>query len=103
MSDDSSTAPDSPAPDSTSTSTDAVLEAWWEELSSALGLGPIAIDRDTLLALAGQAAHGVVRPAAPLTTFLAGFAAAREGGDAAALERAVATAEEAIRRRTVRS
>nr|WP_237280269.1 DUF6457 domain-containing protein [Subtercola vilae] len=30
---------------------------------------------DAILALAGTAAHAVVRPAAPLTTFVAGYAA----------------------------
>ncbi|MFB8367078.1 DUF6457 domain-containing protein, partial [Streptomyces sp. NPDC055929] len=32
------------------------------------------------LDLARDAAHGVARPAAPLTTFLVGYAAARAGG-----------------------
>ena len=33
-----------------------------------------------VLDLAREAAHGVARPAAPLTTFLAGYALGREGG-----------------------
>ena len=34
-----------------------------------------AIDIDAVLSLAGAAAHSVVRPAAPLTTFVVGYAA----------------------------
>jgi hypothetical protein len=33
-----------------------------------------------VLDLAREAAHGVARPAAPLTTFLAGYALGTEGG-----------------------
>lgn len=39
----------------------------------------LEVDRALLLALAGDAAHGVARPAAPLTTFLVGYAAGRAG------------------------
>jgi hypothetical protein len=80
-------------------SVDDLLDQWWLELSTALGLAAVPIERSTLLALAGDAAHGVVRPAAPLTTFLAGYAAGLAGGDEDALARAVATATEAIRLR----
>ena len=45
-----------------------------------------------LLDLARDAAHGVARPAAPLTTFLVGYAAGLAGGSRAELDRAVATA-----------
>ncbi|MCM6764453.1 DUF6457 domain-containing protein [Rathayibacter sp. ZW T2_19] len=79
--------------------TDDVLREWWDELCTALGLGEVPIGRDALLALAGDAAHGVVRPAAPLTTFLAGYAAGLQGGGAEALATALATASGAIRDR----
>lgn len=73
---------------------DAALDAWWATLARALGLADVPADRDAILGLAGQAAHAVVRPAAPLTTFLAGYAAGLAGGSAddvtAALERAAA-------------
>jgi hypothetical protein len=53
---------------------------------------------DAILALAGTAAHAVVRPAAPLTTFVAGYAAgiAAAGGEpvAEAVVRATAAANE---------
>ena len=71
-----------------------ILDQWWTELAAALGVQDAPGDIAELLSLAGDAAHRVVRPAAPLTTFLVGYAAARAGGDAEALERAVATARE---------
>lgn len=92
MTDTSATPPAVPADDP--------LADWWDELCAALGLGVVPVGRDTLLALAGDAAHGVVRPAAPLTTFLAGYAAGLQGGGAEALDAALATASEAIRGRT---
>ncbi|KZX19945.1 NTP transferase domain-containing protein [Rathayibacter tanaceti] len=79
--------------------TDDLLSTWWDELCAALGLGEVPIDRDALLALAGDAAHAVVRPAAPLTTFLAGYAAGLQGGGGSALDAAMATSRDAIRGR----
>ena len=61
---------------------DAVLAAWVDELCTALGLEEPPADIGTVLALAGRVAHGVVRPAAPLATFLAGYAAGRRHGNA---------------------
>lgn len=77
---------------STDDETAAILDAWWAELTAALGLGEVPIDRDTLLGLAGVAAHAVIRPAAPLTTFLVGYAAGLTGGGADALAHASETA-----------
>lgn len=63
-----------------------------------LGIGETGIDApaigiEAVLGLAGRAAHAVIRPAAPLTTFLVGYAAGRaagEGGDPhVALEEAI--------------
>ena len=54
------------------------LEQWTVDLAGALGLDPDArVDIAGVLDLARLAAHEVARPAAPLTTFLAGFALAR--------------------------
>ncbi|QHC65997.1 hypothetical protein GSU68_04975 [Rathayibacter sp. VKM Ac-2759] len=78
------------------TDTDTTLTAWWNELTDALGLGDVPIAPDVLLSLAGDAAHGVVRPAAPLTTFLVGYAAGLDGGGSDALARAVEAAGGAI-------
>ena len=75
----------------------AALETWWATLTQALGLEDVPADRDAILGLAGRAAHSVVRPAAPLTTFLAGYAAGRAGGSAADVAAAIARADTAIR------
>jgi hypothetical protein len=55
----------------------AALEEWAGRLRSALGLNDLELDIDGVLDLAGVAARSVVRPAAPLTTFLVGYAAGR--------------------------
>ncbi|MER3390645.1 MAG: DUF6457 domain-containing protein [Microcella sp.] len=69
---------------------EALLAAWVDELRTALGLPELPADIDTVLALAGRVAHGVVRPAAPLATFLAGYAAGRRSGAAdAALSKGI--------------
>ncbi len=54
---------------------DLLLRQWSEELIEMFELGGTNVDVDAVLALAGKAAHTVVRPAAPLTTFIAGYAA----------------------------
>jgi Domain of unknown function (DUF6457) len=58
--------------------TDAILAAWTDAAAAELHLTGhelTAEDRSAILDLAGVAAHKVLRPAAPLTTFLAGYAA----------------------------
>ncbi|SHE66913.1 DUF6457 domain-containing protein [Streptoalloteichus hindustanus] len=60
-----------------------VLDDWIEALRAELGaeLGPdVDVDIRALLDVARVAAHSVDRPAAPLTTFLIGYAAGRAGG-----------------------
>jgi hypothetical protein len=55
-----------------------VLADWCDAAAAELGLAGHELtehDRDAILGLAGVAAHAVLRPAAPLTTFLAGYAA----------------------------
>jgi Domain of unknown function (DUF6457) len=52
----------------------ATLDEWTAQVSEALGVPPEALDRDLVLDLARDAAHRVARPAAPLTTYLAGVA-----------------------------
>ena len=54
---------------------DATLNQWCAEVSEALGLADVDVDIKKLLGLAGRAAHRVLRPAAPLTTYLVGYAA----------------------------
>ena len=71
---------------------DDELDRWIAELCAALDLDPGVIDREVLLDLARDAAHGVARPAAPLTTFLVGLAAGRNGGTEEAITEAAAIA-----------
>ncbi len=77
---------------------DISLEQWAAALAAELGLGPDAVDVEQVLDLAADAAHGVVRPAAPLTTFLVGLAAGKAGASDADVADAVARAEALIDR-----
>ncbi|WP_328938131.1 molybdenum cofactor guanylyltransferase [Streptomyces tauricus] len=56
-----------------------VLDEWITAAKDELGID-LEVDTGLLLDLARDAAHGVARPAAPLTTFLVGYAAGRAGG-----------------------
>ncbi|MGV9449860.1 NTP transferase domain-containing protein [Streptomyces sp. NPDC003635] len=56
-----------------------VLDEWISAVKEELGID-LDVDTKLLLDLARDAAHGVARPAAPLTTFLVGYAAAHAGG-----------------------
>ncbi|MET9885349.1 NTP transferase domain-containing protein [Streptomyces sp. NPDC006430] len=67
-----------------------VLEQWITAVSTELGID-VTVDTKTLLDLARDAAHGVARPAAPLTTFLVGYAAAQ--AEATGADPATAVAE----------
>lgn len=53
------------------------LDVWVATLAETLGLGADEIPTGLLLDLTRDAAHGVVRPAGPLTTYLIGLAVAR--------------------------
>ena len=54
---------------------DAILQAWCATLVTRLGLDGIQVNVDAVLGLAGDVAHAVIRPAAPLTAFVVGYAA----------------------------
>ena len=54
----------------------STLDDWVRAASDALGLED-EVDVALLLDLAREAAHGVARPAAPVTTFLLGLAVGR--------------------------
>ncbi|MFH9858790.1 NTP transferase domain-containing protein [Streptomyces sp. NPDC017202] len=56
-----------------------VLDEWISAVKNELGID-LEVDTGALLDLARDAAHGVARPAAPLTTFLVGYVAGRAGG-----------------------
>ena len=62
------------------------LEAWTQQLLQSLELEGTVVDIDAVLDLAAAAAHTVVRPAAPLTTFIAGLAAGLAAGSGQADE-----------------
>jgi molybdopterin-guanine dinucleotide biosynthesis protein A len=65
-----------------------VLDEWISAVKDELGID-LDVDIRGLLDLARDAAHGVDRPAAPLTTFLVGYAAAQgKGGPEAVAEAA---------------
>ncbi len=54
---------------------DELLKQWSERLIEALAVEGLEVDLKGVLGLAGRAAHSVLRPAAPLTTFVVGYAA----------------------------
>lgn len=58
------------------------LDGWLAALTAELELGAPAYDVAGLLDVARDVAHGVARPAAPLSLFLVGLAAQRAGGSA---------------------
>ena len=74
-----------------------VLDEWIAAAKAELGVD-LDVDTATLLDLARDAAHGVARPAAPLTTFLVGYAAGRAGGGPEAVAEAARKAAGLARR-----
>jgi hypothetical protein len=67
------------------------LHDWIDELCDALDV-EIDLDEALVLDVAKDAAHNVERPAAPVTTFLLGYAAARSQANPEELERLAAVA-----------
>lgn len=61
------------------------LHDWIDELCDALDI-EAEIDEALILDLAREAAHNVTRPAAPISTYLLGFAAGASGADPEAVE-----------------
>jgi Domain of unknown function (DUF6457) len=57
------------------------LHEWVAAVQAELGTD-LEVDLDQVLDLARDAAHEIARPAAPLTTFLIGYAAGRREGSA---------------------
>ncbi|GAB3898801.1 hypothetical protein GCM10027612_57650 [Microbispora bryophytorum subsp. camponoti] len=51
-----------------------VLEEWTALVCRELGIDPARVDRTAVLDLTRDVAHGVARPAAPLTAYLVGLA-----------------------------
>jgi hypothetical protein len=69
------------------------LGTWVADLAAELDVDPTVVDRDLILDVARDAAHGIARPAAPLTTFLVGYAAGLQGGGTDAVSSAAAIAQ----------
>ncbi|MGZ4428029.1 MAG: DUF6457 domain-containing protein [Nocardioidaceae bacterium] len=73
------------------------LHDWIDELCDALDL-EVEIDEGLILDLAREAAHSVERVAAPISTYLLGYAAALQGGSPETVEelagKAMALAEQ---------
>ncbi|MCH0563090.1 MULTISPECIES: NTP transferase domain-containing protein [unclassified Streptomyces] len=74
-----------------------VLDEWISAVKDELGID-LAVDTKLLLDLARDAAHGVARPAAPLTTFLVGYAAAQARGGPEAVAESARTVAALARR-----
>ncbi|TFC76734.1 hypothetical protein E3O45_08210 [Cryobacterium sp. TMS1-20-1] len=70
------------------------LDDWLTALADRLQLDPADVPVGDLLDVARDVAHNVARPAAPLSTFLIGLAAAKNGGSGSAIEAACAAASE---------
>lgn len=61
------------------------LDSWLAAAAAELGLDADTVEIATVLDVARDVAHGVARPAAPLSTFLLGVAAGRADDPRAAL------------------
>jgi hypothetical protein len=73
------------------------LHDWIDELCDVLDV-EIDLDEALILDVARDAAHNVARPAAPITTFLLGYAAAGAQGDPDEIERLASAAVDLARR-----
>jgi hypothetical protein len=91
---------DPPTPDETlrepQDDADGILADWSNEVRAELGI-EADVDIRSVLGLAGVVAHSVVRPAAPLTTYLVGFAAGRAAALGTDPVEAAAAATRAVR------
>ncbi|GAA2034811.1 hypothetical protein GCM10009819_18950 [Agromyces tropicus] len=74
------------------------LSEWADRVRAELDIPGAPLDLDGVLGLAGVAAHAVVRPAAPVTTWLAGYAAGVAAASGADPEAAAADALARARR-----
>ncbi|KGM14062.1 molybdopterin-guanine dinucleotide biosynthesis protein MobA [Cellulomonas bogoriensis 69B4 = DSM 16987] len=63
------------------------LYRWVAHLADELGVHPDAVDVEAVLDLARETAHGVARPAVPLTSYLTGIAVGAGAGDREAFDR----------------
>ncbi|MGX9902106.1 DUF6457 domain-containing protein [Arthrobacter sp. SA17] len=61
-----------------------ILDEWSQRLAQALQLLDLEIDQELLLSLARKSADSVIHAAAPVTSFLVGYAAGLEAGTGSA-------------------
>jgi len=66
------------------------LDAWVVRVASELGIDPAVVDIQAVLDVASATAHGVARPAVPLTGFFVGYAVAAGTRDRAEFDRVAA-------------
>lgn len=71
-----------------------VLAEWIELVCRELGVDPAEVDRDALLDLTKEVAHGVARPAAPLTAYVLGLAQGAGSAPSEAVARLTALARD---------
>ncbi|MDN5754225.1 MAG: DUF6457 domain-containing protein [Arthrobacter sp.] len=81
------------------------LDEWVTELLKGLEIPEAPVDIDAILGMAGVAAHSIIRPAAPVTTYVAGFAAGLAAGagmadDKASMQGATQRVNELLARRS---
>ena len=69
-----------------------VLDQWSNRLAQALQILDLDVDHELLLDLARQSADSVIHAAAPVTTFLVGYAAGLDAGTGSAGSKAASTA-----------
>jgi hypothetical protein len=69
-----------------------VLDQWTQRLAQALQILDLDVDQELLLDLARKSADNVIHAAAPVTTFLVGYAAALDAGTGSAGSREAASA-----------
>ncbi|WP_166345405.1 DUF6457 domain-containing protein [Phytoactinopolyspora limicola] len=70
------------------------MDPWITALCEELNVPIDDVDVGAILDLARDAAHNVERPAAPVSTFIAGYAAALRGGGSGAVATTLDTAAE---------
>lgn len=64
-----------------------MTDEWLTQICTVLKVDPEIVDTDVVLDLARDVAHGVERKAAPLTTFVVGYAAGAQAADAEKVDR----------------
>lgn len=73
------------------------IQAWVEHLCATLGVDAAAVDLRAILDMTRDVAHHVDRPAAPVSAFVVGLAAAADGGGIESVRAACDKAAQAAR------